>query len=138
MTSELQSFLLFVAITAAVVAIAVGITVYSHRDARRRLESMRRRYTGEVVGTVTELAEPTNKNQPTIIAVAYEVDGRAYTIHERLKYTAPGTETGGFFLTVKKVPALGRVRAGSRVRVVYQPSNPAYAMLADNEGVMEL
>lgn len=138
MTPELQSFVIFLVVTGSIVAIAVGITLYSRYDARRRLESMRRRYTGETTGAIVRVDVPANKNRPTIITATYQVDGTAYTIREHLKYTAPGTETGGFFITVKKVPALGEIAEGTPVHVVYQPDNPKYAMLADNEGVMEL
>ena len=137
MTDELQTFIIFFVAIAAIVGISVGITLYSRRDACRRLESMRRRYTGETQGTVVEIARPRNTSAPTIITVSYEVEGRSYTIRERLKMTAPGTETGGFFITVKKVPAIQLDGPGTPVRVVFQPSDPKYAMIAGNEGVME-
>lgn len=137
MNSDLLSLLIMLAAAAAIVGIAVGITLYGRRDAERRLESMRRRYTSETTGTVIDVVTPSRAREPSIITVRYEVDGHEYTLREHLKVKADGMRMGGFFVNIKKEYAMQFDGVGAEVRVKYLPADPAYAMLPDNEGVME-
>lgn len=130
------SFLIFVVVVAAIVAIPLVIFRAQRYDHARREASIARRFTAHATGVVTAVSKPLVQGEPTVVTVRYEADGREYTLREHLKVTAEGVEAGGFIVNVKKNPAMS-VSVGDVVEVAYDPTDPARAALVANEGLME-
>lgn len=121
----------------AVPAIALAIFLLARRDARRRSESKRRIYTAEVEGEVIDVETVGAAHVPETVKVRYEVDGAAHTLRERVRLKAREAEAGQFLMNARKTEMLEGIAPGARVRVRYQPGNPANAYLPDNDGLME-
>lgn len=86
-----------------------------------------------VEGTIDQLVIK-GQDFPTVMVVHYAVGGYSFELRESVKLKSEKIKLG--FLTVgqKRVPALGNTSVGSKVRVLYNPDDPAEAYLPDNLG----
>lgn len=71
---------------------------------------------------------------PTVVVVHYEVDGTVYELRESMKLKSEKIKFGFLTIGQKRVPVLGNTSVGSKVRVLYDPRNPADAYMPDNTG----
>lgn len=133
---DATSFLLFVLVVAAIVAIPLGIATSQRRDHQRREASIARRFTARTAGTVASVSKPLVAGEPTVICVAYMVAGREYTLREHLKFKAEGVGAGGYIVNIRKTP-VASLAVGDEVEIAYDPADPANAVLVANTGFME-
>ena len=87
----------------------------------------------QTIGNVVDIKYRNSKGI-TKITVRYSVNGAEYTITESLKLISKMIKVGGMPIGRRKVPRLGNVRIGTRIRVQYNPDKPQKAFLSDNVG----
>lgn len=66
------------------------------------------------------------------ISVCYEVDGNSYSINEKVKYITEAIKIGPIPIGQRKVPALGSIRVGREVKVMFNPEDPSEAFVLGN------
>lgn len=90
--------------------------------------------TAETTGSV-KAVKAKGQDFPTLITVAYEVNGYLYEVNESVKLKSQPIKLGLLTVGQKRVPVLGNTSVGSAVRVMYNPNNPNEAYLPDNTGI---
>ncbi len=75
-----------------------------------------------------------NGDFPMSITVAFRVGPKVYALIERIRLKNDPVKIGPVSVPVrrKRVPMLGDVSLGAKVRVAYNPENPNNAWLPDN------
>lgn len=86
------------------------------------------------MGTVVQIQDH-GIEEPTVVSVGYSVNGNNYRLTETLKVKDERWRFRHFRAARKKRFVMGRVKVGSKVRVMYSPQHPAKAFLRDNIGV---
>ena len=92
-------------------------------------------YTEETTGRVVELIDR-GVDFPSLLCVAYEVNGIHYEIKESLKLKSEAIKLGLIPIGQIKVPMIDSVEKGAPVTVRYSKENPKNAIILENEGVI--
>lgn len=88
---------------------------------------------GTVEGKVLGL-KSRGLDKPTVISVAYTVNGNSYVVEETLKLKSEITKFGFLPIGVNRIPVMGDIRMGSITSVKYNPANPIEAYIIGNVG----
>lgn len=113
-------------------AAAVGIVFLCLRKNR---ESKKKAYKGRTVGRVVRI-KPGIGHQPAVLFVSYEADGNQYEISETVKLRSQAIRFHGIPIGQQKTWRLGPLQVGDPVTVQYLCENPAFALIAGNDGFM--
>ena len=92
-------------------------------------------YTEETTGRVVELIDR-GVDFPSLLRVAYEVNGIHYEIKESLKLKSEAIKLGPVPIGQRKVPTVGSVEKGAIVTIRYSKENPRNAIILENDGVI--
>lgn len=95
-----------------------------------------REYTSMTTGTIVRRRNG-GLEHPTVVWVRYEVDGVAYECHESVRLTSKAIKLGPVPIGQEKVEKIPS-EVGYTVRVAYLPTDPSKAILADNQGIMNV
>ena len=93
---------------------------------------LRERCTADAVGTIVQLKTRGRISTSNRIIVVYEVNGGTYELREFTTMKNEAIKLGFLPIGQRKKPIMGDVSVGSKVRVKYNPDNPAEAYLPDN------
>ena len=91
------------------------------------------RCTQKEIGIVKEVKVQSG-DFPTVITVAYLVDGEEYEIKEKLKYKGETIKLGFISIGQRRFPVIGTKRVMDEVDICYNPENPAEAYIVGNDG----
>lgn len=94
-------------------------------------QKLRERCTADAVGTIT-LLKSSGFSTSFRITVVYTANGNAYECREFTTMKSKAIKLGFLPIGQRIVPILGNISVGSKVRVKYNPDNPAEAYLPDN------
>ena len=68
----------------------------------------------------------------SVVTVAYEVDGVAYSVTESVRMKSEAIRLGPIPIGQRQVPVMGAVEEGTKVTVIYDPKDPKKAVVGEN------
>ena len=68
----------------------------------------------------------------SVITVAYEVSGVAYSVTESVRMKSEVIRLGPVPIGQRQVPVMGAVAEGTKVTVIYDPKDPQKAVIVEN------
>jgi len=95
----------------------------------------RNKCTASTTGIVTN-KRSLGIEEPTVISVAYEIDGIKYEIKETIKLKNEWIKIGFLPIGQRQRPVMGVVKVGDVVDVSYNPDDPKKAFIINNVGKM--
>lgn len=113
-----------------IIVVGTVLCIIKHRRNRKK-----KTYLGVTEGRVDEI-KIRGLEYPDVIFVTYFVDDVEYHIKEAIKLKSEAIKIGGIPVGQRKTYRMGNVSVGDYITVQYDIQNPAKAIIAKNDGVM--
>ena len=133
MNDGMMIFIIFgLIIMLPIIVTAAILCVIKHRRSRKK-----KIYSGVTKGRVDEI-KIKGLDYPNIMYVTYFVDGAEYHIKETVKMKSEAIKIGGIPVGQRNSYQMGNISVGDSVTIQYDPSNPAKALIAENDGTVNV